>query len=163
MIVNPARMTRERQMDMCAQCHAGPGDPETPPFTYVGGRPLERYLHIIPRAPDDVVDVHANQVALLERSRCYASSQMTCLTCHDVHRPQHDVAELSGRCLTCHTVQSCGLYPQQGQALVGRCVDCHMPVLNSTTIVSDYNGHPVQAQERTHWIKVYPLALHGGH
>ncbi|HEX4600777.1 MAG TPA: hypothetical protein VH116_05230 [Gemmatimonadales bacterium] len=103
-----------------------------------------------------MIDVHGNQVALLERSKCFRASQMTCVTCHDVHREQRDVAELASRCLTCHTPQSCGLFPRHGQALVGRCVDCHMPALTSTTIFATSRGQQLRVQVRTHWIKVYP-------
>jgi hypothetical protein len=154
-IVNPARLTRERSMDMCAQCHGGLGDPILPAFTYVGGRPLDKYVQLIPHASDDKVDVHANQVALLSRSRCYTSSQMTCVTCHDVHRPQRDVVEISGRCLTCHREQSCGLFPQRGHALAGHCVDCHMPLQMSKIVVSDLEGTLERVQGRSHWIRVY--------
>jgi hypothetical protein len=110
-------------------------------------------------APTDsvTVDVHGNQVALLERSKCFRSSQMTCATCHDVHRQQRDVAEFSGTCLTCHTPQQCGLYPRYGQRLVGRCVDCHMPAQTSATIFASYLGHDLRVQVRSHWIKVYDM------
>src|SRR2546430_12474492 len=30
---------------------------------------------------------------------------------------QRDTVALSGRCLTCHTVQNCGLFPQHGHEL----------------------------------------------
>ena len=156
-IVNPARLSRDRTMDACAQCHGGPGDPRAPPFTYVAGRRLEDYLHLIPRAADEAVDVHANQVALLERSRCYQSSQMTCITCHDVHRPQRDTQEISGRCLTCHQPQSCPLFATRGAAAIkGRCVDCHMPLETSHLVVSDLEGQLMRVQGRSHWIRVYP-------
>jgi hypothetical protein len=155
-IVNPARLTRERQMEVCSQCHGGLGEPIMPAFSYVAGRRLENYLHLIPRSVDETVDVHANQVALLSRSRCYSASQMTCLTCHDVHRPQRDVVELSGRCLTCHQEQSCGLYPKLGHALAGRCVDCHMRLETSKLVVSDLEGEKKRVQGRSHWIRVYP-------
>lgn len=155
-IVNPARLTRERSMEVCAQCHGGLGDPILPAFTYVGGRPLDRYVQLIARASDERVDVHANQVALLSRSRCYTSSQMTCVTCHDVHRQQRDVVEISGRCLTCHQEQSCKLYPTRGHALAGHCVDCHMPLQTSSIVVSDLEGTMERVQGRSHWIRVYP-------
>ena len=154
-IIDPARLTRDRQLDECALCHGGIGTLRTPAFTYLPGQPLADHLTRPPSRPNEDIDVHGNQVALLERSACFRASGMTCATCHDVHRPQHDIAEISGRCLTCHTVQSCGLYPKQGNALVGRCVDCHMPMLPSNTIVSDFKGREVQAQVRTHWINVY--------
>jgi hypothetical protein len=103
-----------------------------------------------------VADVHGNQVALLERSACFRSSQMTCGTCHDVHREQRDLVALSGRCLSCHTVQSCGLFPRHGNQLLGRCVDCHMPLQTSRILVSNSLGRELRPQVRTHWIKVYP-------
>jgi hypothetical protein len=103
-----------------------------------------------------VADVHGNQVALLERSTCFRSSQMTCATCHDVHREQRDIAALAGRCLTCHTPQSCGLFAREGNRLLGRCMDCHMPLQTSSVLVSSSLGHQLRPQVRTHWIKVYP-------
>ena len=119
------------------------------------GLPLSRYLDLGPTANDAPVDVHGNQVALLQRSRCYQQSQMTCVTCHDVHATQRDTKQLSGKCLTCHQEQSCKLFPVQGHALAGRCVDCHMPVQSSNLIVSALEGQTKQAQVRSHWIKVY--------
>jgi hypothetical protein len=153
-IVNPARLVRERQMEACGQCHAGLGVLNRLPFTYVAGKRLDDYLFTTPPS-DATVDVHGNQVALLSRSRCFRSSQMTCLTCHDVHKQQRDVAQLSGRCLTCHQEQSCGLFPERGHALAGRCVDCHMPLQTSNLIVSALEGKEEHVQVRTHWIRVY--------
>jgi Cytochrome c554 and c-prime len=154
-IVNPARLTRERQMDACAQCHGGLGNPILPAFTYVAGHRLADFVTLTPPPPGGTVDVHGNQVALLQRSRCYQQSQMTCVTCHDVHATQRDTKQLSGKCLTCHQEQSCKLFPVQGHALAGRCVDCHMPVQSSNLIVSALEGQAKQAQVRSHWIKVY--------
>jgi hypothetical protein len=155
-IVNPARLSRQRQMDACAQCHGGLGQPIAPVFSYVAGKPLDRYLTLDALPPTATVDVHGNQVALLTRSRCYQQSQMTCITCHDVHRTQREPKELSGRCLACHQEQSCKLFPKEGHALKGRCVDCHMPLQESNLIVSGLEGHEQRALVRTHWIKVWP-------
>ena len=158
-IVNPAKLSRERKTDVCAQCHGGIGDPQRPTFTYVAGRRLQDYVRLVPKASDEFVDVHANQVALLSRSKCFTSSQMTCTTCHDVHRPQRDVVELSGRCLTCHQQQSCPLFATRGSAIVGRCVDCHMPLQTSRIVVSDLEGAMERVQGRSHWIRVYPDSI----
>ncbi len=155
-IVNPARLPRARQVDQCALCHSGTAPFRTAPFSYVPGQPLERRSALWTRTDTGDIDVHGNQVALLQRSRCFRSSQMTCATCHDVHRPQRDLVALSGRCLTCHTLQSCGLFPSHGRALAGRCVDCHMPALTSNVLIANRRGRPVRVQVRTHWIKVYP-------
>jgi hypothetical protein len=155
-IVNPARLSRQRQIEACALCHGGVGEPKAASFGYVPGTPLREHLELKPAAPNEV-DVHGNQVALLARSPCFRSSEMTCSTCHDVHRTQRDVAQLSGRCLTCHVPQSCGLYPSRGQELVGRCVDCHMPLQPSNSIISGHEGKRERPLVRTHWIKVYGL------
>jgi hypothetical protein len=155
-IVNPARLSRQRQMDACAQCHGGLGQPIAPTFSYIAGRPLDRYLTLDQLPPTATVDVHGNQVALLTRSRCYRESQMTCITCHDVHQTQRDPKELSGRCLACHQEQSCKLFPKEGHALKGRCVDCHMPLQESNLIVSGLEGKEERALVRTHWIRVWP-------
>jgi hypothetical protein len=155
-IVNPARLSREQQIEACALCHGGVGEPKAESFTYVPGAPLREHLELKPAAPNEV-DVHGNQVALLARSACFRSSEMTCSTCHDVHRTQRDVAQLSGRCLTCHVPQSCGLFPSRGKALIGRCVDCHMPLQQSNSIISGHEGRQERPPVRTHWIKAYPL------
>ena len=156
-IVNPARLTRQQQIDQCALCHSGAAPNKTAAFSYVPGQPIRDHLEQPPLAFTDAVDVHGNQVELLERSRCFQSSAMTCATCHDVHQTQRDTVALSARCLTCHTAKSCGLYPREGERLAGRCVDCHMPKQASNVIVSSFEGKRERPLVRTHWIKVYPL------
>lgn len=94
--------------------------------------------------------------ALLERSACFRSSQMTCATCHDVHREQRDVVALSVGCLTCHNPQSSGFPARHGDRVMGRCMDCHMPLQPSQILVSNSLGHQLRPQVRSHWIKVYP-------
>ena len=155
-IVNLARLPRARRVDACALCHSGIAPLRTDPFAFVPGQRLEKRYDLSSPPDTGEVDVHGNQVALLERSACFRSSQMTCSTCHDVHREQRDVVALSGRCLTCHAVQNCGLFPRHGNQLLGRCVDCHMPLQTSRVLFSNSRGHQFRPQVRTHWIKVYP-------
>src|SRR5208282_5872425 len=45
-ILNPARFSRERQMDLCAWCHAGLGVALAPTFSYIPGEPLDKYLEL---------------------------------------------------------------------------------------------------------------------
>jgi hypothetical protein len=155
-VVNPAELPRTRQLEQCAQCHGGIGEPAAPAFSYRPGEPLQRYLHLSPPPnPDEVVDVHGNQVALLMRSPCFQGSNMTCSTCHDVHRTQRDAAAFSARCLTCHQAQSHEPVPAGGPSLATGCVDCHMPELPSSAIVSVRDAKQVRPRVRTHWIRVY--------
>jgi hypothetical protein len=156
-IVNPAELPRNRAIDVCALCHSGVGEQKAPPFSYIPGEPLDDYLVPAPLPPGEDVDVHGNQTALLARSRCFqTSTTMTCSTCHDVHAPQRSTAEFVPRCLECHSVESCGLFPARGAAISKGCVDCHMPELTSQTVVSTHEGKRVQPRIRSHWIKVYP-------
>jgi hypothetical protein len=158
-IVNPARLDRQGTMEACAQCHGGLGSPKVPSFSYVAGKRLDDYLYRPPPGPNAIVDVHGNQAALLARSRCFQQSQMTCLTCHDVHRQERDVAVLSGKCLTCHQLGSATLPPSHSREMVGRCVDCHMPLQKSNLIVSALGKEEEQVKVRSHWIKVYRDSL----
>jgi Cytochrome c554 and c-prime len=154
-ILNPKRFSRDRQMDLCAWCHAGHGTAVQAWFSYKPGEPLDQYIEL-PRAdPDTPIDVHGSQVELLTKSRCYASSNMTCITCHDVHTSQHNLAEFSQRCLSCHKTESCGLFPNLGAKLASNCIDCHMPLQETNLIVFDSKGGKARPRVRNHWIKVY--------
>jgi len=155
-IVNPARLSRERQMDVCALCHAGLGDSVRPPLSWRPGDVLADYLTITPPPRDAPVDVHGNQVNALERSKCYTSGKLTCSTCHDVHEKQQNVDSYSVHCLECHEVQSCGRFRQMGEAIRTKCVECHMPEGKSTGLHSSTEGHFLQARLRAHQIAIYP-------
>jgi hypothetical protein len=157
-IVNPARLSHERQMDVCALCHAGLGDSVRPPLSWRPGDVLADYLTITPPPPDAPVDVHGNQVNALERSKCYASGKLTCSTCHDVHEKQQNVDSYSVHCLECHEVQSCGRFRQMGEAIRTKCVECHMPEGKSAGLHSSTEGHFLQARLRAHQIAIYPEA-----
>jgi hypothetical protein len=155
-IVNPAALPRERHIEVCAQCHGGIGQAIAPAFSYIPGQHLENYVTLPHPDAEARVDVHGNQVALTQRSRCYRSSQMTCTTCHDVHAPERVAASYSEKCLQCHQDRDCGEFAKLGAKIRQNCIDCHMPVQDSNLIVSDLNGEQVKARIRNHWIKVYP-------
>ena len=154
-IVNPAKLSRDRQLALCSLCHGGIGAAKAPPFSFKAGDTLEGFLQLETPKPDEPLDVHGNQIALLERSKCFKSSNMTCSTCHDVHVRQRGSEEFSNRCLTCHKVESCKLFPKRGQTLARKCVDCHMPNQTSNIIFSTHDGVRLAPKVRNHWIKVY--------
>ncbi len=153
-IANPAGFSRDRQMDLCAWCHAGAGDPLRAPFSYVPGDRLDRYLKLPDPNPAVPIDVHGSQVELLERSRCYQQSDLTCLTCHDVHSVQHDLAAFSERCLSCHKPET-AMFPQRSHQTDSNCIACHMPLEETNLIVFDQNGKRARPKIRNHWIKIY--------
>lgn len=157
-IINPAKLSRSRQMDVCALCHAGIGNPRASALSFTPGDVLSRYLET-PKVKEAIhVDVHGSQVQLLERSRCFQSSPtMTCTTCHNVHTPQRDPAAFVSDCLKCHQIESCGTFPKLGHAIDLQCITCHMPLQETEQIIiSGVDGRSLQPKVRNHEIRVYP-------
>jgi hypothetical protein len=159
-ILNPSHFSRERQMDLCAWCHGGHGQPLLPSFSYTPGADLEKYIRFPEPDPAAPLDVHGNQVGTLERSRCFRESSMTCLTCHNVHTPQHDLAAFSQRCLTCHQPKS-ATFAKPDHPVVANCIDCHMPKQETNLIVFNSMGKQSKPEMRNHLIKVYPVSQAG--
>ena len=157
-IVNPAKLPRERQLDLCSLCHAGSVKPLAPAMTFRVGDSIDKFLKIPDPGPNVVVDVHGNQVELLRRSRCFRSSQMTCSTCHNTHAPQQEAAAYSTACLSCHKAQQCGKFKTLGAQIAKNCVDCHMPLQKSEVLFSELNGEELQPLVRNHQIAIYPNA-----
>jgi len=155
-ILNPASFPRDRQIDACSLCHAGAAEAIGPPLSFVPGQAIDEYLYIPVSDKNAPVDVHGNQIQLLKESRCFRSSQMTCSTCHEVHQPQRDAAAFSEHCLSCHKAEACGRFPQMGKAIANNCVDCHMPLQESETLVSDTSGRKLKPRVRNHRIGIYP-------
>jgi hypothetical protein len=157
-IVNPAHLARDRQLDLCSLCHAGAVDSRRAPLTFRTGDNINDYLAIQPASPGETVDVHGNQVGALELSKCFASSKMTCSTCHDVHEGPASAESYSRHCLACHQMQTCGRYAVLGKAILTRCVDCHMPLGESGKIVSTTAGRTLRMLAQMHRIAIYPDA-----
>jgi len=156
-ILNPVRFTRDRQVDLCGLCHNGTQRQELlPAFSYLPGRSLDEFFAPAPSDAAQQLDVHGNQVGLLKLSRCYLSAPgMTCSTCHDVHAPELSAASYSSRCLRCHNWQSCGVAKRMGHQIVEDCVDCHMPLQQTTAIVSVTAGRVLHTSIRNHRIGIY--------
>lgn len=157
LILNPAKFSRDLQVDLCAECHNGiQREALKPAFSYMPGRPLSEYFKPLPSPDVEHPDVHGNQVGLLQRSKCYRSSkQMSCSTCHDVHATGQSLESYSLKCLSCHQWESCGMSKKLGHDIMNKCIDCHMPIEETNVIVSQTGGQVVHAKMRNHWIKVY--------
>jgi hypothetical protein len=136
-IVNPARLTPERSLDVCLQCHLQ-GDVYTHPpgrdaFSFRPGRPLaEHRLDFLVRSTRaDEMGIASHGTRMMQ-SRCFTASRgaLTCVHCHDPHVPVESVSrsQFISRCLTCHQAESCRRVddaPAQGER--ADCIACHMP------------------------------------
>jgi hypothetical protein len=155
-ILNPARFSRNRKVDNCALCHAGERDPKLPPFSYRPGEKLDDYF-APPADTAAIPDVHGNQVALLQRSKCFRSSPgMSCSTCHDVHRPQRDVSAFVEKCLACHQTSQHPMAAEIGDRLTTACIECHMPNRRSKAIEINTSRKQFALYFRSHAIGIYP-------
>jgi len=135
-IVNPAHLSRERQLEVCMQCHLETSHHEPNEqrlfnrdvFSYRPGEALAGYkLYFEPTGSesDDSFEI-AHAAYRLRKSACFRNSQMTCLTCHDPHdipRGEEAVAHYTEVCRTCHrsVAHTVALPPQS------TCLTCHMP------------------------------------
>ena len=144
-IVNPARLSRERRLEACLQCHLeSTSSPlpfqirryEHPPFSYTPGKPLSDYFIHFDHAPgagsarDDKFEI-ASGAYRLRKSACFQRSEMTCQTCHDPHdipRGPKAVERYVAVCRSCHEGVHPGGVPQlRGVRTGATCLDCHMP------------------------------------
>ena len=152
----PIGFERDRQVDICAQCHGGIGTSLTPAFTFKPGDALAPHISLEAN-PLARVDVHGNQVALLQKSRCFQSSAgMTCSTCHNLHEPEREAASYSAVCLTCHQASACPTFSKMPPPAVTNCIDCHMPEQQSNSLRVDLEDQQIPMKVRNHWIRVYP-------
>ncbi len=160
-IIHPGNLARQRSIEVCAQCHSGPGIKRGLPFTYRPGQPLNNYIEPEPHETQNKIGVHSNnQVARLSLSTCFQQSDdMTCVSCHNPHVPERGKRALfSEHCLECHNSEECGMEPQLGHAISDNCIDCHMPERqDKKTRVQSANSIDLPTMP-DHLIGIYPDA-----
>jgi len=152
-IVNPARLTHERQLDVCMQCHLETTTFRLPEsyrrfgrgfYSYRPGEPLSDYMVHFDHAPgtghDDKFEI-VSAAYRLRQSPCFVKSEgtLTCTTCHNPHKsvpPATRAAHYRSRCFQCHSSKAAG---QHGLALSdfsrSDCVGCHMPKRRTEDVV----------------------------
>jgi tetratricopeptide (TPR) repeat protein len=143
-IVNPARLSTERQLDICMQCHLETTSARLPNsilrwergvFSFRPGEPLGGYAVYFDHSPgsgrDDKFEI-ASQAYRFRKSACFTKSagKLTCTTCHDPHdRPSAERAIQA--CKTCHpSVDRVARHPQ-----AANCVGCHMQKRRTDDVV----------------------------
>ena len=140
-IVNPARLSPYLANNICMACHQT-GDVRVlkPGKAYADvrpGQPLDNVLSIliVPPTPESPPDAdHVEHFYSMTLSKCYRASgeKLRCISCHDPHvqpSPADAPAYFRGKCLACHSDQSCKLpLPvRMSKQPANNCVGCHMP------------------------------------
>ena len=165
-IINPASLTRQQNLDLCALCHGGALSKTRPSFEFTAGDTLSDFFELkrlnSTTLNYDNVDVHGNQYGLLSASKCFTMSDMTCNNCHNSHENERgNIVLFSKRCMNCHTTEHenfCKMSAALGSSITKNCIDCHMPARPSQAITLLLPGAdvPRAAFVRSHFISVYP-------
>lgn len=134
-ILNPSQLTRERQLDVCLQCHMESASRTLPDavrrigrdvYSYTPWEPLANYklyFEFAANPRDNLSGITVNSSAYtLMKSACFQkSASMTCTTCHDPHlarRGKEAAAHYTQVCRSCHA--------QAHEASRTDCATCHM-------------------------------------
>lgn len=160
-IINPSKLSRQLNLELCQMCHGGKMVQKVPSFNYLVGEPLSKYFGISNK-PINVAetDVHGNQYGMMASSKCFQNSNMTCLSCHDAHANEtKNESVFVARCKSCHTeaVNKCKLHSVIDENnLEQNCLNCHMPESESKAIMVLREGEtvPTSAHMRSHFIRI---------
>jgi tetratricopeptide (TPR) repeat protein len=152
LILNPVRLSKERQMEICEQCHLETTSRPLPdrirhydqqPFAYMANQPLGTFNSYFSRdsekgATDNFEIVNAPY--RLRQSQCYLKSQgaLTCETCHnphDLHKGPESASYYTSICMKCHAVNLPAKIAQHLHPVSNDCVSCHMPKRRTEDVV----------------------------
>lgn len=139
-IVNPRKLSFDRQMDVCLQCHLETASQEIPnfirrydrtPFSYRPGERLGDFAFFFDKQPNENFEVNHSAYGL-RQSLCFLRSKgaLTCTTCHNPHHIPRDEtakAHYAEVCRTCHSTRHA--------AEATNCTGCHMPKRRTTDAV----------------------------
>ena len=151
-IVNPAKLTSDRQMEVCMQCHLQTTSFRLPnaivrfdrePFAYRPGEPLSNFILHFDHAPgtgrEDKFEI-AGAVYRLRRSACFQKSEgaLQCTTCHNPHdipRGEEAKSHYTSVCRGCHDTAVKQLVDAGKHPRSDDCINCHMPKRRTDDVV----------------------------
>jgi predicted CXXCH cytochrome family protein len=149
-IVNPSRLTPERQMEVCLQCHLETTSSPLPasivryerqPFSYQPGEPLANFMLHFDRGKgtEDRFEITGSAYRLL-KSLCFQKSNgaLSCTTCHNPHdipRGEEASQRYTAVCRQCHGETFNREVVAGKHTASADCVGCHMPKRRASDVV----------------------------
>jgi tetratricopeptide (TPR) repeat protein len=145
-ILNPARLTPQRQEEVCMTCHMQPdvssgGDSTSRAFDRAAysHRPDQSIMDYLvyfdfgsAADRDEKIEVNHHSHRL-RKSKCYTASggKLTCLACHDPHRKVKATDRpdyYRSKCLQCHDIDDCAAEAMRTthNPATADCIACHM-------------------------------------
>jgi tetratricopeptide (TPR) repeat protein len=185
-IVNPARLPRDRQTEVCLQCHLETTSTRLPamirrfdrgPFSFTPGESLNDHVlhfdHPKEAGREDKFEI-VSAAYRMRQSACFLKSKtLTCTTCHSAHGESKINA-----CSNCHSQAS--LAAARSHPGGSDCAGCHMPKRRTEdavhVVMTDHfiqripskadplaerkERHPAESEEyRGEVVPYYPQAL----
>lgn len=155
-IVHPKDLQRDRQLDICGQCHSGAFGFLKDAFSYRPGEDLSDYHRPLNPDFEGVGGIHtSNQLTRLRMSKCFEQSDMTCTTCHNPHENQRgQTSTFTKSCLECHQSEHCGMSEELGAKINDDCIACHMPMGESSGMTLQLSGGSFSIRMIDHHIRI---------
>jgi predicted CXXCH cytochrome family protein len=135
-ILNPAKLAPRQRDSICAQCHLT-GDVRimrrgSDWRSFQPGAVLSDYQTVFVRSAKPEALTVTSHVENLAASACKRASgdRLWCGSCHNPHvvpAPAQAGAWFRGRCLSCHSTQSCSESSAVRTKAKDDCIGCHMP------------------------------------
>lgn len=172
-IVNPAKLSLERQFDICQRCHLQGNMVLKEGKSFYDFKPsmvLSDYISVfMPRYKNDESFIMASHVERLKMSPCFIKSlekadnrslkpyrnALTCVTCHNPHVSVLETSSqtFNAKCLNCHSDGSLLDKAHENIRKWNDCVSCHMPKSGSSdiphvTVHDHYIRKPVKREEK---------------
>jgi tetratricopeptide (TPR) repeat protein len=152
LILNPARLSNERKMEVCEQCHLETTSRslpdrirhyDQPPFGYTVNQSLASFNSYFSRDPEkgrtDNFEI-VNAPYRLRQSQCYLKSEgaLTCEACHnphDLHKGPESASYYTSICMKCHAANLPAQIALHKHPASNDCVSCHMPKRRTEDVV----------------------------
>jgi Tfp pilus assembly protein PilF len=166
-IVNPRKLSWERQIDLCQRCHLQGNAVLKDGKEFTDFRPgmvLSDYVDVfMPRYEgNDEAFIMASHAQRLQMSKCFINSnknaanggamQLTCITCHNPHISVKVTGKqvFNDACISCHQQKTCTETEAIRLKVNNDCASCHMPKTGTIDIPHvTVHDHYIRKPEKT--------------